>query len=84
VKRNWNEEELIEHFTLLPDELYLAMGNKIEGNRLGFAVLLKYFQQEARFPYKKQDIPKVVMEYIAKHQVGYFCHPLEKTEYRIF
>jgi hypothetical protein len=42
------------------------MGNKTEGNRLGFAVLLKYFQQEARFPNKKQDIPKVVMEYIAK------------------
>jgi TnpA family transposase/(2Fe-2S) ferredoxin len=42
------------------------MRNKTEGNRLGFAVLLKYFQQEAKFPSKKQDISKVVLDYIAK------------------
>lgn len=66
MKKNWNNEELMEHFTLLPNERHLVMGNKTEVNRLGFAVLLKYFQQEARFPNKKQDIPKVVIEYIAK------------------
>lgn len=51
---------------LMPNELHLSMGNKTETNRLGFAVLLKYFQQKARFPSQKQDIPKVVIEYIAK------------------
>jgi hypothetical protein len=35
---------------------------------LGFAVLLKYFQQEAKFPSKKQDVPKTI-KYIAK-QLG--------------
>ncbi|WP_318184160.1 DUF4158 domain-containing protein [Metabacillus idriensis] len=48
------------------NELHLAMVNKTEANRLGFALLLKYFQQEARFPHKKQDVPKVIIEYIAK------------------
>ena len=66
MKKNWNEEELLANFMLMPNELHLSMGNKTETNRLGFAVLLKYFQQKARFPSQKQDIPKVVIEYIAK------------------
>ncbi|WP_237446425.1 DUF4158 domain-containing protein [Shimazuella alba] len=41
------------------------MGKKTNANRLGFAVLLKYFQQEARFPNQKQDIPPVVVQHIA-------------------
>ncbi|MCZ0845378.1 DUF4158 domain-containing protein, partial [Brevibacillus laterosporus] len=41
------------------------MGNKTGPSRLGFAVLLKYFQQEARFPTKKQDIPKVIVDFVA-------------------
>lgn len=67
MKRNWNEDELLEHFVVVPIERKL-IGNKTGASRLGFAVLLKYFQQEARFPSKKQDIPKVVVEFIA-HQL---------------
>jgi hypothetical protein len=40
MKRTWTSEELLEHFTLLPDEL-TAIGNKSGATRLGFAVLLK-------------------------------------------
>lgn len=68
MKRNWNEDELLEHFVVLPIERKL-IGNKTGASRLGFAILLKYFQQEARFPSKKQDIPKVVVEFIAQ-QLG--------------
>ncbi|THG92329.1 transposase [Alkalihalobacillus alcalophilus ATCC 27647 = CGMCC 1.3604] len=68
MKRNWNEDELLEHFVVVPIERKL-IGNKTGTSRLGFAVLLKYFQQEARFPSKKQDIPKVVVEFIAQ-QLG--------------
>jgi hypothetical protein len=64
MKRNWGEDGLLEHFGLVPIERKL-IGNKSGASRLGFAVLLKYFQQEARFPAKKQDIPKVVVDYIA-------------------
>ncbi len=66
MKKNWNEDELLADFVLMLNELHLAMVNKTEANRLGFALLLKYFQQEARFPHKKQDVPKVIIEYIAK------------------
>lgn len=52
MKRNWNEDELLEHFVVLPIERKL-IGNKTGASRLGFAVLLKYFQQEARFPSKR-------------------------------
>ncbi|ANS52113.1 transposase [Bacillus thuringiensis] len=66
MKKNWNEDELLTDFVLTPNELHVSMVNKTEANRLGFALLLKYFQQEARFPSTKQDVPKVIIEYIAK------------------
>ncbi|AZV42932.1 transposase [Peribacillus asahii] len=66
MKKNWNEEELLADFVLMPNELHLSMVNKTDANRLGFALLLKYFQQEAKFPSKKQEIPKVIVKYIAK------------------
>lgn len=66
MKKNWNEDELLTDFVLMPNELHLSMVNKTEANRLGFALLLKYFQQKARFPSTKQDVPKVIIEYIAK------------------
>ena len=58
VKKNWNEEELLANFMLMPNELHLSMGNKTETNRLGFAVLLKYFQQKARFLAKSKTSQK--------------------------
>src|SRR5689334_13075829 len=41
MKRNWTTEELIDYWTLLPNELELV-GNKIGPTCLGFAVLLKF------------------------------------------
>jgi hypothetical protein len=43
VKPNWDTEELIENWTLLPQELELVK-KKIGGNQIGFALLLKHFQ----------------------------------------
>ncbi|HLK55207.1 MAG TPA: DUF4158 domain-containing protein [Chthonomonadaceae bacterium] len=65
MKRSWNIDELIEHFTLLPDELKL-LANKTEPSRLGFAVLLKCFLYEGRFPQYKGDIPSPVVTYVAQ------------------
>jgi TnpA family transposase len=65
MKRAWETEELIEHWTLLPPELEL-LANKSGATRLGFALLLKFFQQEARFPTHPQEIPDVVIAYVAK------------------
>ncbi|MBD2311078.1 Tn3 family transposase [Desertifilum sp. FACHB-1129] len=64
MKRQWESEELIEHFTLLEGEKTL-LANKTGATRLGFAVLLKCFALVARFPVKKQEIPKSVISYIA-------------------
>lgn len=64
MKRQWESEELIEHFTLLEGERTL-LANKTGATRLGFAVLLKCFSLDARFPVKKQEIPKSVVSYIA-------------------
>ncbi|MEQ8192471.1 MAG: DUF4158 domain-containing protein [Candidatus Eremiobacterota bacterium] len=62
---NWEIDELIENFTFLPNEMS-QIGNKTDENRLGFAVIFKFFQQEARFPITKHEIPKVVIDFIAK------------------
>ncbi|MCR6789928.1 DUF4158 domain-containing protein (plasmid) [Bacillus cereus] len=65
MKKNWTEDELLEHFILVDIERKL-IGNKTGASRLSFTVLLKYFQHEAISPIKKSDVPKAVIEYIAK------------------
>ena len=42
-------DELIEHWTVLPDEQELVQG-KQGTNRLGFALLLKFYTRQGRFP----------------------------------
>lgn len=69
MKNNWNVDELIEYFTFLPNELS-EIGNKTGETRIGFAVLFKFFQNEARFPDTKDEIPLVIINYIAKQIEG--------------
>ncbi len=69
MKRQWDSEELVEHFTLLPDERTL-LEDKSAANQLGFAVLFKFFQIEARFPATKQEVPKQITSYIARQLDG--------------
>ena len=64
VKQNWDTEELIENWTLLPQELELVK-KKVGGNQIGFALLLKHFQLFAYFPEDKSSISQVVISYIA-------------------
>jgi TnpA family transposase len=64
MKRQWSPEELVEQFTLLPDEMHLLEA-KVGVNQLGFAVWLKFFGQTARFPRTRQDVPQAVTSYIA-------------------
>ena len=52
VKPNWDTEELIENWTLLPQELELTK-KKVGGNQIGFALLLKHFQLFASFPQRR-------------------------------
>jgi len=64
MKRTWDIEEIVEYFTLVSSDFDL-LGNKTGATRLGFALLLKCFQVEARFPATKAEIPRAVIDYIA-------------------
>lgn len=65
MKRHWTADELTEHWTLHPLDLAL-LANKSGATRLGFALLLKFFQYEARFP-QKTEIPGAVIVHVAQH-----------------
>ncbi len=60
MKRHWTEAELGEHWALAPDELAL-LANKTGTTRLAFAVALKCFQLEGRFPESAQEFPRGVV-----------------------
>jgi len=68
MKRHWTIDELVDHWTLVPNEV-AVLANKSGATRLGFAVLLKYFQLEGRFPAHPRDVPAPSIVYVAK-QVG--------------
>ena len=60
MNHNWNTEDIIDHFTLLPPEISF-LGSNDPHNHLGKALLLKYFQKGGRFLlrqliYKKEDL----------------------------
>jgi len=64
MKRQWTRDELADHWTLAPKELEL-LANKTGATRLGFAVLLKAFVFEGRFPRQKHDVPGAVIVHVA-------------------
>jgi Domain of unknown function (DUF4158) len=67
MKRDWTDLEFAD-WTLLPSETAL-LANKTGPTRLGFAVLLKFFQYLARFPLSTEEVPATVVAYVAR-QVG--------------
>jgi hypothetical protein len=56
MQQHWTTDELIDHWTLLPAEREL-LANKTVATRLGFAIMLKAFALEGRFPGSLHDIP---------------------------
>jgi hypothetical protein len=67
MKRQWDIEELIEHFTLVTKDQECLDG-KSGATLLGCALLLKCFQLDGRFPTGRHEIPKTVVDYVA-HQL---------------
>lgn len=65
MKRDWTIPELQDYWTLQPGERNL-LTSKNDGNRLGFALLLKFFQIEGRFPDSKSEIPRKCAAFIAE------------------
>ncbi|QGK70023.1 Tn3 family transposase [Allosaccharopolyspora coralli] len=68
MQREWQPDELVESWTLVGDDWRLV-GNKSGSTRLGFALLLKFFEIEARFPRYAEEVPSQAVGYVAE-QVG--------------
>jgi hypothetical protein len=64
MHREWSTEELVASWTLIGDDWDLV-GNKTGPTRLGFALLLKFFEIEARFPRGVTELPSAAIDYAA-------------------
>ena len=63
MRREWEPEDLIAGWTLLDDD-WVLVGNKTGVTRLGFGLLLKFFELEGRFPRHAGEIPKAAVDYV--------------------
>ncbi|HKS44984.1 MAG TPA: Tn3 family transposase [Amycolatopsis sp.] len=68
MPREIDEDELIEHWTLIGDELGQVAGKR-GPTRLGFALLLKFYTRHGRFPRGRGELPDAAVDYVAR-QVG--------------
>jgi hypothetical protein len=68
VARKIDEDELIERWTLVGDELGQVAGKR-GPTRLGFALLLKFYTRHGRFPRGRGELPDDAVAYVAR-QVG--------------
>jgi TnpA family transposase len=68
MKKDWHPDELAHHWSLSPDERDL-LANKSGATRLNFAILLKAFQLNGRFPERQDDVAGGIVAFVAK-QVG--------------
>ena len=64
MRREWQPEELIDCWTLV-DRDWELVANKTGATRLGFALLLKFFELEGRFPAHAAELPPAAVEYVA-------------------
>ena len=68
MKQFWHPDDLAQHWTLSGDE-HALLANKTGATRLAFAVLLKAFQSDGRFPERREDVPHPIVTHLAQ-QVG--------------
>jgi len=64
MRREWEPEELIACWTLVEADWRLV-ANKSGATRLGFVVLLKFFELEERFPRHAGEPPAAAVVYLA-------------------
>lgn len=65
MRQDWEPEELIEVWTLLEDDMK-RVRNKSGTTRLGFALLLRFFEVGARFSESAKEVPVAAVEYVAQ------------------
>ena len=64
MKRYWTKDELEINWQILPHEEAL-LKNRRGSTRLGYAVFLKYFQYEGKFPSSPAEVPSKIVTYVA-------------------
>ena len=65
MRQRWEVDELIDSWTLDPDDVRLV-ANKTGPTRLGFGVLLKFFELEARFPRSLDEVPVEAVDFVGR------------------
>ena len=65
MARVLDEDELIEHWTLVGDELGLLTG-WTGPSKLGLALWLKFFIAEGRFPSGRSELPDEAVAWVAR------------------
>jgi len=65
MRREWDTDDLIACWTLVDPDWDL-IANKAGATRLGFALLLKFFELEARFPRHAGEMPQAAVHYLAE------------------
>ena len=68
VVRELDPDELIDRWTLVGDEMDLMIG-KAWRDEAGFALMLRFYTEHARFPRGRGEIPDAAVDYVAR-QVG--------------
>src|SRR3954463_14586488 len=68
MQRLWSEDELDEHWTLLPADLTL-LTDLPDSGKLGLAAQLACWRQQGRFPDDEADLAPAVVGHLAT-QVG--------------
>jgi TnpA family transposase len=64
MQQHWLPDELKEFWSLCPEE-HRLLRNMKGANRLGFAVCLKFFRHEGRFPSEHSEVPASVVDHLA-------------------
>ncbi|MGS0741780.1 Tn3 family transposase [Glaciimonas sp. GG7] len=79
MKWQWSEDELHTHWFLSLAERDL-FSRKTKHGRLGFAILLKFFQSQGHFPEHRHAIPGTVVCYLSE-QIGVTVDSLDRYDW---
>lgn len=64
MRAEWEPDELIGSWTLVEGD-WALIKNKSGATRLGFALMLKFYELEGRFPAYLEEVPAAAVEYVA-------------------
>ena len=63
MRAEWEPDELIDAWTLTGSDWDL-IANKTGVTRLGFTVMLKFYEIEGRFPAYREEVPQAAVTYL--------------------